>query len=254
MKIGEMIKHGVQRGLGVFGYTLHKSTSAHRNGFAAQAALVARSKGRVSTIVDAGAAIGKTAQTYHRYFPQATIIAFEPFPSAFAQLQHTARETCGDRVTCEPFALSDVPGEAVLHTNAQPDTNSLLPPAADGAKWWRNGRVDAQQEVRVQITSLDVYAQSHHLSHIDILKMDIQGGELKALRGAEALLARQGIGMIYTEVLFTTLYEGQGGFGSIVQYLEERGYRLFDLFDKRYAPDGSLKWADALFVSKAYQV
>ena len=39
------------------------------------------------------------------------------------------------------------------------------------------------------------------LADIDILKMDIQGGEFSALRGAENLLKEKRIKLIYLEIL-----------------------------------------------------
>jgi hypothetical protein len=80
--------------------------------------------------------------------------------------------------------------------------------------------------------------------------MDIQGGELMALKGATKLLSTQAIDLIYSEVLFADLYENQGYFHDISQYLREYGYFLYGLYNMNYgkSKNGVLAWADAIFI------
>ena len=59
------------------------------------------------------------------------------------------------------------------------------------------------------MSTLDEYALSKGIQHIDILKMDVQGSELNVLKGAENLLKSNKIDIIYSEVWFKAAYEGQ---------------------------------------------
>ena len=56
---------------------------AKPNSFQVQAALIPHAR----VIFDAGAHIGKTAQTYRSLFPLADIYSFEPFPNSFNALK-----------------------------------------------------------------------------------------------------------------------------------------------------------------------
>lgn len=59
---------------------------------------------------------------------------------------------------------------------------------------------------------------------IDILKMDIQGGELLALKGAQSLLEASRIRLLALEVEFKPLYKDQPLFWDICAYLYRFGY------------------------------
>ena len=76
--------------------------------------------------------------------------------------------------------------------------------------------------------------------------MDIQGGEAMALRGAGRLLAQQAVWLIYVEVLFAPLYEGQAYFCDVSAILANHGYQLFGLYNLVQS-DRGLGWGDAIF-------
>ena len=77
--------------------------------------------------------------------------------------------------------------------------------------------------------------------------MDIQGGELKALKGASGMLGSAKLGLIYLEVEFVKLYEGQPLFHNICEYLNGFGYQLYKIYYLASAKNGQLIAADALF-------
>jgi hypothetical protein len=79
--------------------------------------------------------------------------------------------------------------------------------------------------------------------------MDIQGGELMALNGAGEKLAKHDISLIFTEVLFGPLYEGQGEFHQICQQLSELDHGLFDLYNIVHFENGQIGWGNAIFLS-----
>jgi len=76
--------------------------------------------------------------------------------------------------------------------------------------------------------------------------MDIQGGEVIALNGAARLLARQAIRLIYLEVQFAPLYQGQAYFCDVTTVLNGHGYQIFGLYDLMHGHRG-LGWGDAIF-------
>jgi hypothetical protein len=105
--------------------------------------------------------------------------------------------------------------------------------------------------IDVPTTTLDRFTDEKAISEVDVLKMDIQGAELLALEGSKRLLAGQHIQLIYAEVSFTDLYEGQCLFHELSARLTSYRYKLFGLYNFEYAPVPSygLLQADALFFS-----
>ena len=93
--------------------------------------------------------------------------------------------------------------------------------------------------------------QKHAIDQIDVLKLDLQGSELRALRGAEGLLRRRAIRLVAAEVNFVPLYRDMPLFWNVSAYMLSLGYALNGLYDLHHRRDGSggLRWAYAIFVA-----
>lgn len=61
---------------------------------------------------------------------------------------------------------------------------------------------------------------------IDILKLDVEGGELEVLKGARKLLAEQRVLFVFTEFLLVPYYQDRVTLGHQQVFLDELGYRL----------------------------
>lgn len=200
----------------------------------------------VRTIFDVGGNVGQTAEAYRRHFPQAVVHSFEPFPDSFEKLYSRSK---GDAlIKSHQMALSNREGVSQFHVNKGPATNSLLAAAPTGDSWCPRGLLDSLGTIQVKTSTIDHFCHQHQVSHIDILKMDAQGGELMILEGASDMLKRKAISLIYSEVLFVPIYDGQAYFHQLCSYLADYHYRFFDLFSCRYSENGQLKWADAIFL------
>ena len=199
----------------------------------------------IQTIFDVGANIGQTTRELRGLFPAAFIHAFEPTPASRDQflLQH-GRDP---RVRLWPYALSDQPGPIEFFVNKRSMTNSLLPSEPASAQWVGAENVENVTTIRVERKTLDEFCAEQTVSRLDILKLDIQGSELDALRGAAGLLERKAIGYICLEAPFLPLYRGQPMFHEIVQFLEPWGYRVYGLFKLARHESDRLLFADALF-------
>ena len=199
----------------------------------------------VHTILDVGAHVGDTAQAYRARFPGAAIHALEPFPQSYHQL--TKRFADDARVSAHHLAVADRPGRQRLYVNAIEVTNSLLPLIPSSAAIARASSEHLDETIDVDVVTLDAFCESHQVRAVDLLKMDIQGAELLALRGGAGLLQRRAVRLVYLEVSFQSLYRGQAFFTDIHSYLTSSGYVLFGLYNLMYSEHG-LGWCDAIFV------
>jgi FkbM family methyltransferase len=198
----------------------------------------------VRVVIDVGANVGDTVRHYRTLFPRATIHAFEPFPDVHRRLAE--RFAADPHVRPHQRAVTDSAGTRRLYVNDVHVTNSLLPlnPAAAG---WAGASARGQDRtVEVPAVTLDEFCAAEDLGTIDLLKMDIQGGEGMALEGAAGLLARQAVRVIYLEVEFAPLYQGQAYFCDVSRILDRHGYQLFGLYNLMHGERG-LGWGDAIF-------
>ena len=202
-------------------------------------------------VFDVGAQHGQNALQYYEDFSQARIYAFEPAADNLARMrQSLAGKT--DRIEVVEQALAEAPGEIEFNLNSHDGTHSRLP--IGDTRYWQQPATTLQQ-VKVAATSIDAFMAERGLDNIDVLSMDIQGGELATLRGASQALAAGRIGLIALEVNFKPIYRDLPLFWDLGALLAGYGYNLFGLYDCVYAPDNAnvLSWADALFVGPRHQ-
>jgi FkbM family methyltransferase len=200
---------------------------------------------KAKIIFDLGANRGDTVEKYLELFPAATIYAFEPFPDSFQILQDRYRDN--PRVNCYALAISNLSEERMFYVNKNVDTNSLLKPQKSGLS--SDAQVTNKNQISVNTISLDEFCTTNRVLSIDILKMDIQGGELAALTGAKNLLNNHQIGLIYSETYFIEQYEQQPLFHDMSKMLYNYRYVLQDVYNPIYG-QGNLAWCDVIFVQQ----
>jgi hypothetical protein len=105
-----------------------------------------------------------------------------------------------------------------FHVTDFSDASSLLQP--NEASWSQFG-VREVQRLSLAVVRLDDYRRDRQLPRPDLMKLDIQGFELEALRGApECLTSAKAV---ITEVSFIEYYEGQCLFHDLAAHLARFG-------------------------------
>jgi FkbM family methyltransferase len=200
----------------------------------------------VKIVFDVGAHEGKITQRMNDAFEGASIYAFEPFPGSYKKLLE--KEHLSNRIKSFQSALSSCKGSSTLFVNSFSETNSLLPSNH------LNSAIDQLtsniNEISIETLTLDDFCLQHNIDHIDLLKLDTQGSELKVLEGGEKLLRSQSIKAIYCEVEFMEIYQQQPLFDEIFRYLKGFDYYLYNFYNLNSIETGQLAWADALFLAK----
>lgn len=105
--------------------------------------------------------------------PSGHVIAFEPQPRNLRYLRAHVRLNRLDNVTVLDLAVGDRPGTAKF--------NSAIGSAT--------GSIDERGDIEVRVSSLDALEASAVIPPPSLIKMDIEGGELAALNGAQRILA-----------------------------------------------------------------
>ncbi len=200
------------------------------------------------SIFDVGANKGQTTRKYRAMFPEAEIYCFEPFPNSIEKLQ--GQFAGNQKIHIVPKAIAREKGVSIFYVNEKDETNSLLPRPISERRYYPKF-AGPKDTIEVDTISLDEFISESNISIIDILKFDIQGGELNALHGAKKLLERRTTPLIYTEIMFIPHYEGAPLLHEIWSFLANYGYSLFDIYNLHRATNGQIRFGDALFVSEA---
>lgn len=129
--------------------------------------------------------------------------------------------------------LSDAEGEADFYVNKSPLSSGLLPPnprykdetASTMSGSW-GAETTLERQIRVRTTTIDALRPSYQRP--DVLSLDVQGAELRVMRGAAETL-RETL-CVVSEVEFSPIYEGQPLFGDQAAFLAPYGFRLMEFF------------------------
>jgi FkbM family methyltransferase len=204
----------------------------------------------VKIVFDVGANIGQTTARMLSIFPHATIYGFEPFPDSFEKYKEKFWQN--QKVIPINQALSNKVGIETFFINKHHYTNSLLPalPRQDRLFHGNDDQLTNLNKIKIATISIDSFMKKNKINHIDLLKMDVQGGESLVLEGASSTLKKHKISSIYLEVSFTPLYKNQVMFYSIYEFLHRNNFRLVKLFDL-YSDQKVLIQGDALFVHQS---
>lgn len=133
--------------------------------------------------VDVGAHVGQySILGSSRVGPNGEVHAFEPDPDTFRRLTRNILLNRSTNVRTNQLALADTEGDGLLYLSSVANVggNSLQP---------FEGKSGAAGSTSVSITTLDRYVDAQRLSRIDLLKLDVEGAELLALRGGEHALS-----------------------------------------------------------------
>jgi FkbM family methyltransferase len=177
------------------------------------------------TVLDVGAHHGLyTLLLSKKVGRNGRVIAFEPSPRECRRLEKHLRFNRCSNVHLERCAAGSEHGEADLFLvdGFQDWCNSLRPPALP----------DPTHTVPVRVRRIDDVLSEQHVSKVDFIKLDVEGGELAALNGATRLMYGESRPAILAEVQdIRTLPWGYSA-REIIQFLIRMDYRWFAIAAK----------------------
>ena len=177
------------------------------------------------TILEAGAHDGTDTLRMASLWPGAQIHAFEPVPVAYNILLHRATKYPA-RIHCYPFGLGRRRGRMVMHVSGDGSagsshSSSLRPPSE--AHTTEYSFVSFGKRTEVHVTTIDEWAQEHRVDRVDFMRLDMQGYEIEALKGAEHTLKTTSA--IQLEVSHIQLYQGAPIYAEVKDWMAEYGFR-----------------------------
>jgi FkbM family methyltransferase len=213
------------------------------------------------TCLHVGASDGRHAYVMTKVAPRARIWAFEPSAFSMEVLKILlAWHGIRDQVTPVRAAVGDRPGELLLVTPRK-KTGRMGRAYAFVAAEAPEGKLrpdleDIGREVQpTPVITIDGFCAEHGIGTVDFIRMDIEGAELMALKGALGVLDRDRPHVLI-EIHPQMLEARFGGTaGEVVDLFRTRGYRMFALnghrLEEREGAVADAPWKDYFFIHPA---
>ena len=193
---------------------------------------------RYSTVIDVGCADGQFFLHLSAIglFPGAVPLNIDANNLYEGSLQAIKGAVGGDfRIS----AITDHEGEVELTTSVHPYWSSLRP--ENDSYWLRVNKLISTKRL-VPATTLDTLRQQLALIPPYLIKLDIQGAEQAALRGATEVLKDTHVVICEADV---------DDFHGINNILEQNDFALYDVTHVSRLEDGTLGWFYPVYINRA---
>ncbi len=191
-------------------------------------------------ILDVGANYGKWTRMAKMVFADASFLLIEPQ----AEMREALDELCAsyDEMDWVEVGAGSKTGKLALTIWEDLAGSSFLPKVEEQL-------LQEGQQREVDILTIDSLLAERSLGIPELVKLDIQGFELEALRGATSLFGVTEL--IILEVNLFSFMENQPTVREVIVFMGERGYEMYDIPGFLRRPhDGALGQLDIAFVKK----
>ncbi|MHC4069364.1 MAG: FkbM family methyltransferase [Planctomycetota bacterium] len=154
------------------------------------------------TVFDLGANVG-TYSVSAAARTDGKVIAVEPASETFELLNRSASQF--PNMTAVHAAISDKPGTAFLSHDGSSES-------------YRLSDDNGTQNEKVPLVTVDDIAAAHGIESVDIIKMDVEGHELKTLAGAEKIIENG------SPIIFYEIKHGSDLHPELIDAFENLGY------------------------------
>jgi len=196
-----------------------------------------------AVVVDIGANIGIYSRFLSRCVGRAGVVhAFEPSPENFRRLESATRKLTNMRLSQAAVGERSGRSHLYLSDNLNVD-HRAYPPGGD-----------SRDTVPIDVITLDDYFSPG--DRVDLIKLDVQGYELHALRGANRVLHENPAGKVILELWPYGLRQAATPWPDLIAALEEKGMVIRQVSAKGLIPfrqelvRESVDWYTNLFASR----
>lgn len=188
-----------------------------------------KSRDDVEIIFDIGSCHALESVEFAKRFNNAQVFTFEANPVSYEVCLENIKDYSSITVINE--AVNDYDGLCKFYPMDKDRTITTWEDGNQGASslYKANGAYDhiekyIQYEIEIPCTRLDTFCRKNNINKIDIIWMDLQGAELKALQSLGFLL--ETVQIIHTELEVNPMYEGQCVFNDVHKFLLDNQFDL----------------------------
>ncbi len=189
-------------------------------------------------IFDGGAFIGGWTRSVAAIFPNAQIVLAEPNPYLHNQIERNISKIQPKPILLN-VALGELKGEGALKIwgDKYSDTGASLLEHVEGK---------AKKTIPIKVDTLDNISEKLNLNP-DLIKLDLQGGEVLAIKGGSKVL--RNAEFVILEFGCLEAYFGRATPRDIIDIMYNYDYCLYDIVDCHYRPyDRAMTGGDFFFV------
>lgn len=195
-----------------------------------------------TVMVDVGANVGHHSLFAATKLKIPRIIAFEPVKETFNRLNsNIALNKLTPVIETFCNAVSDIETTVEL---IKPETHN------DGMNYISESMTGSNEQVKTVV--LDQYCSLNNITKIDLLKIDVEGAEVKVLNGLKEMMSHNRIGIIFIEICDLHFKRFNSSSVEAVSILENYGFTGFVIdgweltaLDNNHIPN----YCDAVFVN-----
>lgn len=197
----------------------------------------------LNTVIDIGANNGQFALFIDLFYKEAEIFCFEPLDSASQKINKIFQDK--ENLHNYKLAISNVKAELQINISNRNDSSSLLVPTKKQTIIFPG--TDILNKAIIKTDNLSNIIQKSDISQPALLKIDVQGYELKVLEGCKDLIDR--FEWVYIECSFLELYQGQALISDIINFLFNLNFELSGIYNLYYDNKSPIQ-GDFLFKKK----
>lgn len=187
-------------------------------------ALLKRVLPRGGTVIDCGANVGEISLLAAKLVgPAGQVYSFEPIGPIADQLDRHGQENNFGNIEILRVGVARESGASPIYMAAERFVDGSH---HDGLGTMFPTETRSALVGEIPLVSIDDFARSRNLQRLDLIKIDIEGGELSALQGAKHVLATLKPALI-VEVSAQTCEAAGYKMQDVYRFLEENGYTIY---------------------------
>lgn len=148
------------------------------------------------------------------------VLSFEPTKITRKYLMQNINENKINNIFVSHLAITSFDGDVVFNLTNEPESNSIVQKDHDNVK----GQLIKQKGIKI-----DTFCQNQKIRKVDLIKLDIEGQELEAIKGAESIIKNSKDLKIIFELNIANNPDGKNYTLKIFNQLKTFGYNHFEL-------------------------
>ncbi len=186
-------------------------------------------------VFDVGANIGEVSLNMSKRVGHRGIIhSFEPEPFIFSKISRNLSLNLFTNIHLNNIAMGDQKKELFLKPQVENNRGGTRIHATSN-----NGK-------KVNVSTIDFYTEEHGLKKLDLIKIDVEGFEMKVLHGAKKVLQKFKP-LLFIEVNDNNLKEQGNSAASLIEFLFKIGYTNIEHSENKKTIDSNTNFLNCHF-------